>query len=62
MGRWVGGVKVGRVKVGTEHDNFCYLGDVRDGGGTEVIESMDDLSVSRNKIIRNSTQKVSQEY
>ena len=31
----------------------------RGGGWTEVIKSMDDLSVSRNKIIRNSTQKIS---
>ena len=41
------------------HDNFCYLGGGRGGDGTEVIESMDHLSVSRNKIIINSTQKVS---
>ena len=31
----------------------------RGGVGMEVIESIDDLSVSRNKIIINSTQKVS---
>ena len=29
----------------------------RDGGWTEVIKSMDDLSVSRNKIIIKSTKK-----
>ena len=31
----------------------------RSGGKTEVIESIDDLSVVRNKISINSTQKVS---
>ena len=36
-----------------------YLGGGRGGVGMEVIESIDDLSVSRNKIIINSTQKVS---
>ena len=30
--------------------------------GRKIIESIDDLSVSRNKIIINPTQKVSQEY
>ena len=36
-----------------------YLEGGRGGVGMEVIENIDDLSVSRNKIIINSTQKVS---
>ena len=38
---------------------FVTLEGGRGAGGSEVIESIDDLSVSRNKIIINSTQKVS---
>ena len=34
-----------------------YLGGGRGGVGMEVIESIDDLSVSRDKVIINSTQK-----
>ena len=37
---------------------FVTLEGGRDGAGTEVIESINDLSVSYNKIIINPTQKV----
>ena len=43
------------------HDSYCYLGREREEKWRkdEVIESIDDLSVVRNKISINSTQKVS---
>ena len=43
------------------HDSYCYLGREREEKWRkdEVIESIDDLSVFRNKISINSTPKVS---
>ena len=44
---------------GNHHGNHFNPHGNHDDGGTEVIKRIEDLSISRNKIISNSTQKVS---